>query len=99
MYTIAANACTIIDSVRFVSFLKYLGRQALNIWLPVMSLADYHSDAKRTAENFPKAWNKLFEMLYNCRNTRDVHIQGFEMKVFKKPLRMDSFDYVQVLLQ
>ena len=57
-----------------------------------MSLDDYKSDAKRTAENFPKAWNKLFEMLYNCSSARDVHIQGFEMRFFKKPLRMDPFD-------
>ena len=58
-----------------------------------MDLADYNSDAKRTTENIPKAWDKFFEMFYNCKNVRDVHIRGFELRWFKKPLTMSPFDY------
>ena len=61
--------------------------------MEVMDLADYNSDAKRTTENIPKAWDKFFEMFYNCKNVRDVHIRGFELRWFKKPLMMSPFDY------
>ena len=58
-----------------------------------MQLADYDSDAKRATENFLKTWNKFFEMLYNCKNARDVRIREFELRWFKKPLMMSLFDY------
>ena len=76
-FMIAAEQCDIIGPSRFVSFLKYLCEQALQDWVAAMELTDYHIDAKRT---FPKAWNKFFEMLYNCKNARDVHIRGLELR-------------------
>ena len=48
-------------------------------------LTDYNSDAKRTSKNFPRAWNKFFEMLYKYKNVRDVHIWGLELRWLKKP--------------
>ena len=92
-YMITAEQCDIVGPARFVSFLKCLGQQALNIWVAVIQLADYHSDTKRTTENFLKAWNKFFEMLYNCKNVRDVQILGFKLRWFKKPLMMCPFDF------
>ena len=58
-----------------------------------MELSDYDSDAKRTTDDLLKAWNKFFEMLYNCKNARDVQIRGFELRWFKTPLMMSPFDY------
>ena len=58
-----------------------------------MQFTVYDSDAKRTTKNYLKAWNKFFEMLYNCKNARDVHIRGFELRSFKKPLMMCPFDF------
>ena len=92
-FMIAVEQCGILGPSRFVSFLKCLCGQALQVWVAVMELADYNSDSKRTNENFPKAWNKFFEMLYNCKNARDVYIPGFKLRWFKKPLMMSPFDY------
>ena len=72
--------CGITGPSRLVSFLKYLGAQALQVWVEVMELTDYNSDAKRTTENWPKAWNKFFEILYKCKNARDVHIRAFKLR-------------------
>ena len=55
--------------------------------------SDYNSDAKRTTKNFPKAWNKFFEMLYNCKNASDVYIRGLELRCLKKPLMVSPFEY------
>ena len=73
--------CGITGPSCFVSFLKCLGEQALQVWVEVMELADYNSDAKHTNKNFPKAWNKFFGMLYNCKNASDVHIRGVRVEM------------------
>ena len=92
-FLIAMEQCGIMGPSHSVSFLKCLGGQALQVGVEVMELTDYNSDAKRTTENWPKAWNKFFEILYHCKNARDVHIRGFELRWFKKPLMMRPFDY------